>query len=69
MAISSQYLTGVVDHPPENASPITDTMTLSTTTLVNTDIERYERPLGDSELSFYFPSRENGVNDMCVLLH
>jgi hypothetical protein len=24
----------------------------------------YERPLGDSELSYYLPSRASGVNDM-----
>lgn len=27
---------------------------------------RYERKLGDSELSYYLPSRANGVNDMFV---
>ena len=25
---------------------------------------RYERKMGDSELSYYLPSRANGVNDM-----
>lgn len=28
-----------------------------------TDV-RYERKMGDSELSYYLPSRANGVNDM-----
>lgn len=28
---------------------------------------RYERKMGNSELSYYLPSRANGVNDMCVL--
>jgi hypothetical protein len=28
---------------------------------------RYERKMGDSELSYYLPSRTNGVNDMYVL--
>jgi hypothetical protein len=27
---------------------------------------RYERKMGDSELSYYLPSRANGVNDMCA---
>ena len=27
---------------------------------------RYERKMGDSELSYYLPSRANGVNDMYV---
>ncbi len=26
----------------------------------------FERPLGDTELSYYLPSRGDGVNDMCV---
>ena len=29
---------------------------------------RYERKMGDSELSYYLPSRANGVNDMCAAL-
>jgi len=28
---------------------------------------RYERKMGDCELSYYLPSRANGVNDMCAL--
>lgn len=28
---------------------------------------RYERKMGDTELSYYLPSRANGVNDMYVL--
>ena len=28
---------------------------------------RYERKMGDTELSYYLPSRANGVNDMCAL--
>lgn len=28
------------------------------------DGARYERKMGDSELSYYLPSRANGVNDM-----
>ena len=27
----------------------------------------YERKLGSNELSYYLPSRAEGVNDMCVL--
>ena len=30
------------------------------------DLE-FERPLGETELSYFLPSREDGVNDMCVL--
>lgn len=30
--------------------------------------ELYERKMGDSELSYFLPSRENGVNDMRVPL-
>ena len=26
----------------------------------------YERKMGDTELSYYLPSRQSGVNDMCV---
>lgn len=29
---------------------------------------RYERKMGDSELSYYLPSRANGVNDMYAIL-
>ena len=29
---------------------------------------RYERKMGDSELSYYLPSRANGVNDMYRIL-
>lgn len=29
-------------------------------------LARVERKLGDSELSYYLPSRADGVNDMCV---
>lgn len=28
---------------------------------------RYERRMGESELAYYLPSRQNGVNDMCVV--
>lgn len=27
---------------------------------------RYERKMGDTELSYFLPSRQSGVNDMCV---
>jgi hypothetical protein len=27
---------------------------------------RFERPMGDTEVSYYLPSRESGVNDMCA---
>lgn len=30
---------------------------------------RYERKMGESELAYYLPSRQNGVNDMCVAPH
>lgn len=30
----------------------------------NTNAFRYERQLGDNELSYYLPSRATGVNDM-----
>lgn len=33
-------------------------------TLVDAQVHRFERRLGDSELSYYLPSRESGVNDM-----
>lgn len=33
-------------------------------TLVEHNGNRFERRLGDSELSYYLPSRESGVNDM-----
>ena len=39
---------------------------LSENTLVDANAHVYERRLGDSELSYYLPSRENGVNDMFV---
>ena len=29
---------------------------------------RYERKMGDTELSYYLPSRANGVNDMYAFL-
>ena len=29
---------------------------------------RYERKMGDTELSYFLPSRQTGVNDMCVLV-
>ena len=29
----------------------------------------FERRLGDTELSYYLPSREDGVNDMSVFLY
>jgi hypothetical protein len=29
--------------------------------------DRHERPLGDSEVSYYLPSRTDGVNDMLVM--
>lgn len=28
----------------------------------------YERPMGDSEQSYFLPSRADGVNDMCVIV-
>lgn len=33
---------------------------------VQPEARRYERKMGDSELSYYLPSRANGVNDMYV---
>lgn len=30
------------------------------------DALEIERPLGETELSYFLPSREDGVNDMCV---
>lgn len=30
---------------------------------------RFERPLGDTEISYFLPSRESGVNDMHVPKH
>ena len=38
------------------------------TTLPRTS-SHVERKLGDTELSYFLPSRENGVNDMCVHSH
>lgn len=29
-------------------------------------LPRLERNLGETETSYYLPSREDGVNDMCV---
>ncbi len=31
--------------------------------------EELSRPLSENELSYYLPSRADGVNDMCVWLH
>jgi hypothetical protein len=42
--------------------------TLSEKTLVDANAYIYERQLGDSELSYYLPSRESGVNDMYLHL-
>lgn len=33
-------------------------------TLVGVDVLRLQRCLGDTELSYFLPSRESGVNDM-----
>ena len=38
-------------------------------TLVNVDVRPYERSLGDTELSYYLPSRQSGVNDMYDIFH
>ena len=48
------------------ASDGTPSPTLSDNTLVDAGLHLYQRRLGDSELSYYLPSRENGVNDMYV---
>jgi hypothetical protein len=45
------------------ATPIVEGATTAQTTVTNGGI-RHERLLGDSELSYYLPSRANGVNDM-----
>jgi len=33
-------------------------------TLVDDSTDAFERALGDTELSYFLPSRESGVNDM-----
>lgn len=33
-------------------------------TLLGADLNQVERTLGDTELSYFLPSRESGVNDM-----
>lgn len=40
-----------------------------TNLLLAMSTNHYERAMGDSELSYYLPSRADGVNDMFVVLY
>ena len=55
------------DIPTEKAPTVAPTLVVSLPPPMDVRPEvRYERKMGDSELSYYLPSRANGVNDMCV---
>lgn len=54
---------------PEEAPAVTPTPEVSLPPPSNDQPDvRYERRMGDSELSYYLPSRANGVNDMYAFL-
>jgi hypothetical protein len=54
--------------PAENTPTVGLALDTSLSTPIGAQLEvRYERKMGDSELSYYLPSRANGVNDMYVL--
>ena len=56
------------DAQPEKVPDVAPTLVVSLPPPMDVQPEvRYERKMGDSELSYYLPSRANGVNDMCVL--
>jgi hypothetical protein len=57
------------DHPMEVSKIVPIATSWSMDTLVNVDVRPYERSLGDTELSYYLPSRQSGVNDMYDLPH
>jgi len=40
--------------------------TRSSVNALDTDHIQSERNLGETEIAYYLPSRDNGVNDMCV---
>ena len=53
----------------EKAPAVTPTLEVSLPPPSNDQPDvRYERKMGDSELSYYLPSRANGVNDMYAFL-
>ena len=55
------------DVQPEKVTTAAPVLTVSLPPPINVQPEaRYERKMGDTELSYYLPSRANGVNDMCV---
>ena len=55
------------DVQPEKVATAAPVLTVSLPPPINVQPEaRYERKMGDTELSYYLPSRANGVNDMCV---
>jgi len=57
-----------VQSTSENAPAVPPTIKVSPPTPSNDQPEvRYERKMGDTELSYYLPSRDNGVNDMWAL--
>ena len=56
------------DTKTEKAPDVAPTLEVSLPPPIDIQTEvRYERKMGDSEVSYYLPSRANGVNDMCVL--
>jgi len=55
------------DVQPEKVATAAPVLTVSLPPPINVQPEaRYERKMGDTELSYYLPSRANGVNDMWV---
>ena len=53
--------------PAEKTQTVGLTLDTSLSTPIDAQLEvRYERKMGDGELSYYLPSRANGVNDMYV---
>ena len=56
------------DVQPEKVTTAAPVLTVSLPPPINVQPEaRYERKMGDTELSYYLPSRANGVNDMYAL--
>jgi hypothetical protein len=51
-------------HDSDEYAPVGQDSSSSQETLVDIAANSFERRLGDTELSYFLPSRESGVNDM-----
>jgi hypothetical protein len=47
---------------------VADTIETPPSSPEDISLKQYERQMGNNELSYFLPSRADGVNDMCVCL-